>query len=233
MPVGLGTGRDLTRVDQMAVGGKVQGNQMPPYFQVLGPDTLHRKNDMSSRENANGQGQACPNSGEGIAGFRVRGRSPTGTGEQEQRLCPGDAMPTNLGPGRCLALTGGGVGVRPRAPEGVFGDCTPPPASPCPQPPPPSSGRVCRVASAGGTQSLRWWAGVGEGAHGPLPGFGLGVPTVTQGAGLEGSPTVSRGLFWGSVPRLHLDSPQPSQQVTSLGSGVPWKDQAGPPEGPA
>lgn len=106
----------------------------------------------------------------------------------------------------------------------------PPPA---PSPRPPSSGRVCRVASAGGTQSLRWWAGVGEGAQGPLPGFGLGVPTVTQGAGLEGSPTVSRGLFWGSVPRLHLDSPQPSQQVTSLGSGVPWKDQAGPPEGPA
>lgn len=189
---GVGTERDLTHADHMAVGGKVQGNQVPPYCQVLGPDTLHRKNDMSSRKNANGQGQACPDSGEGIARFRVRGRSPTGTGERGQGLCPG--------PGWCLALTGRWGGRRTQGSLRCLWRL--PPQAPLPlAPTPPSSGRACRVASAGGAQSLHWWAGVGEGPKGLLPGCGLGVPTVTQGTGLEGSPTVSRGLFWGNIPR--------------------------------
>lgn len=89
-----------------------------PLFQFLGPRYSYGKKDTRPKENPRGQRQACPTA-EWIAGFRVRGGSPTGTGERGQGLCPGPAV---------LTLTSDpvGVGVGHRAPYGVFGDPTPP-----------------------------------------------------------------------------------------------------------
>lgn len=112
-------------------------------------------------------------------------------------------------------LQAGGVGVGHRAPQGVFGERTPQATL--------SSGRVCRVASGGGPRTPAGGQGRGRDPQGPLPPCGLGVPTGDTGRWTGGVPHCSRGLF----------SPQPGQQVTSPGSGVPGRGQAGPLEGPA
>lgn len=148
-----------------------------PLFQFLGPRYSYGKKDTRPKENPRGQRQACPTA-EWIAGFRVRGGSPTGTGERGQGLCPGPAV---------LTLTSDPVGRASDTGLPTVSLETPHPQAPL------SSGRVCRVASGGGPRTPLVGRGGGGTHRDPFPPVVSESPLVTRGAGLEGSPTVPGG----------------------------------------
>lgn len=92
---------------------------MPRFLGPHTQNTLNRNNDISYKKNPNNQGKPYPNRREnGGEWFEVWGWSPAGTVSWAGACVRSDP---DLGPGRCLTLTGqaGGVHVRTKgSPKG-------------------------------------------------------------------------------------------------------------------